>query len=72
LPGKVEKIIKSADPTAPEKGQIAVEGAEELHREVRINNMLKDENGEEVALKEGAKVDVTIEAEPKDTVKKNE
>jgi hypothetical protein len=34
--------------------------------------VLKDENGEEVALKEGAKVDVTIEAEPKDTVKKNE
>ena len=72
LPGKVEKIIKSPDPTAPEKAQIAVEGAEELYREVRINNVLKDENGEEVAMKEGAKVDVTIEADPKDIIKKNE
>ena len=30
--------------------------------------MLKDENGEEVALKEGDKVDVTIEADPKDVL----
>jgi hypothetical protein len=72
LPGAVEKIIKSPDPTAPEKAQITVEGAEELYREVRINNVLKDENGEEVAMKEGAKVDVTIEADPKDIIKKNE
>jgi hypothetical protein len=72
LPGKVEKIIKSADPTAPEKAQIAVQGAEELCREVRINNVLKETKMARVALKEGAKVDVTIEAEPKDTVKKNE
>jgi hypothetical protein len=34
--------------------------------------VLKDENGEEVALREGAKVDVTIEANPKDIIKKNE
>jgi hypothetical protein len=31
---------------------------------------LKDEKGEEVALKEGAPVDVTIEADEKDTTKK--
>jgi hypothetical protein len=72
LPGTVEKIIKSPDPEAPEKAQITVEGAEELYREVRINNVLKDENGEEVALKKGAKVDVTIEADPKDIIKKND
>jgi hypothetical protein len=72
LPGTVEKIIKSPDPTEPEKAQIAVEGAEELYREVRIHNVLKDENGDEVALKAGAKVDVTIEADAKDTTKKKE
>jgi hypothetical protein len=66
----VEKIIKPPDPTEPEKAQIAVEGAEELYREVRIHNVLKDENGDEVALKAGAKVDVTIEADVKDTTKK--
>jgi predicted DNA-binding antitoxin AbrB/MazE fold protein len=31
---------------------------------------LKDEKGEEVALKEGARVDVTVEADKKDTTKK--
>jgi hypothetical protein len=72
LPGTVEKIIKSADPTEPEKAQIAIEGAEELYREVRIDNVLKDKNGEAVALKEGAEVDVTIEADAKDTVKNKE
>jgi len=45
---------------------------EELYREVCINNVLKDENGEEVALKEGDKVDVTIEADPKDIIKETE
>ena len=72
LPGTVEKIIKSPDPTESEKAQIAVEGAEELYREVRIHNVLKDENGDEVALKAGAKVDVTIEADPKDIIKETE
>jgi hypothetical protein len=72
LPGTVEKIIKSPDPRSPEKAQITVEGGEDLYREVRINNVLINQNGEEVALKEGAKVDVTIEAEAKDTTKKKE
>jgi hypothetical protein len=67
LPGTVEKIIKSPDPNKPEKAQIAVEGADDLYREIRIENTLTKENGEEVRLKEGAEVDVTIEAEPEAT-----
>ena len=70
LPGTVEKIIKPPHPNEPEKAQINVEGAEELYREIRLVNTLKDENGEEVAIKEGARVDVTIEADKKDTIKK--
>ena len=70
LPGTVEKIIKPIDPREPEKAQVAVEGAEELYREIRIDNTLKDEKGDEVVLKEGARVDVTIEADKKDTTKK--
>jgi predicted DNA-binding antitoxin AbrB/MazE fold protein len=72
LPGTVEKIIKSPDPNEPEKAQIAIEGAEELYREVRIDNVLKNQNGEKVALNEGAEVDVTIEADEKDTTQKRE
>ena len=67
LPATVEKIIKSPSPSEPEKAQIAVEGADNLYKELRIENTLIDENGEKVSLKQGAEVDVTIEAEPEAT-----
>jgi len=67
LPATVEKIIKSPSPSEPEKAQIAVEGADNLYKELRIENTLIDENGGKVSLKQGAEVDVTIEAEPEAT-----
>lgn len=67
LPGIVEKIITPLVPTEPEKAQIAVEGADHLYREIRVENRLKDESGKTVALKPGAEVDVKIEAEPQAT-----
>jgi hypothetical protein len=67
-PGVVEKIIKPVVPDQPEKAQIAVEGADHLYREIRIENTLVDDEGKEVKLKEGAEVDVIVEADPKDTV----
>ena len=70
LPGTVEKIIKSPFPSEPEKAQIAVEGADHLYREIRIENTLTDANGDEVSLKPGAHVEVTVEAEPEDTTNK--
>jgi hypothetical protein len=70
-PGTVEKIIKSPFPQEPEKAEIAVEGADHLYREIRIENTLQDDKGNEVKLKVGAQVDVTVEADPKDTVPKN-
>ena len=69
LPATVEKIIKSPSPNEPEKAQIAVEGADHLYRELRIENTLMDENGDKVRLKQGAEVEVTIKAEPDDTTK---
>lgn len=70
-PGVVEKIIKPVVPDEPEKAQIAVEGADHLYREIRIENTLVDEKGKEVKLKEGAEVEVIVEADPKDTLPKN-
>ena len=70
LPGTVEKIIKSAIPNEPAKAQIAVEGADHLYREIHIDNTLTRENGEEVSLKPGAQVEVTVEAEAKATTPK--
>lgn len=72
LPGTVEKIIHSIDPDEPDKAQIAVDGAEELYREIRIENRLQDEAGNEVCLKRGAEVEVTIAAESEATVPKEE
>ena len=62
LPGTVDKVIKSPDPSEPDKAQIVVEGADELYREIRIDNALQTDKGEEVALKPGTDVDVTVEA----------
>jgi len=62
VPGQVEKIIPSPDPREPEKAQINIEAAEPLYREVRVENTLKDKEGNVVKLKKGAKVAVTIEA----------
>jgi hypothetical protein len=70
LPGTVQKIIKTPNPKAPEQAEIVVQNAEELYREIRVENTLVNEKGEEVGLKPGAPVEVTIEANEKDTVKK--
>ena len=65
LPGKVEKVIKPLHPSLPEKAQISIEGADDLYREIRVENVLTDEHGQKVALKEGAEVRVTVEGERK-------
>jgi hypothetical protein len=65
--GTVKKVIKHPDPREPEKAEIAVEGADHLYREIRIENRLEDGDGRKVKLKQGAHVDVTVEAEEKDT-----
>jgi len=70
--GTVEKIIQSPLPHEPEKAEITVEGADELYREIRIENTLEDEKGHKVKLKEGASVEVIVEADLKDTVPKKQ
>jgi len=61
LRGKVEKVIPSKHPTQPEKAQIELHDAEDLYREIRIENVLTDEVGNKDRLKTGDDVDVTIE-----------
>lgn len=68
LPGKVEKIVKPVGPAEPEKAEISIEGGDTLYREIRIDNSLTDENGNEVRLKKGAEVEVTVEADKDATV----
>src|ERR1022692_5306502 len=65
LPGTVDKIIPSPSANQPEKAQIAVDEADDRHRDLLIENTLTDENGDDVKLKKGAHVEVTVTAEPK-------
>ena len=72
LPATVEKIIKSPDPKMPEKAQINIErGAEPLYQEIRIENTLKDSQGRDVKLKEGATVAVKVEAHDSGVIRKD-
>lgn len=68
--GRVQKIIRPLYPSQPEKAEISVEGADHLYREIRIDNAMEDENGKTVKLKEGAEVNVVIEADKTDTTEK--
>jgi hypothetical protein len=70
--GSVRKIVKPVVPSEPEKAEIEIHGADDLYKELRIENTLEDAKGHKVKLKKDAEVDVTIEADAKDTVPKDE
>ena len=68
--GTVEKIIKPVSPMEPEKAQITIPEADDLYREVRVENVVTDESGEKAGLKPGAEVDIIVEADSSATMKK--
>lgn len=61
LRGTVEKVIKSDH--SPEKAQITIHDAEHLYREIRVENEFTDGDGAKASLKQGADVDVIVEAD---------
>jgi ribonucleotide reductase beta subunit family protein with ferritin-like domain len=69
--GTVQKVIKPVLKDEKEKAQIHIDGAEELYREIRVENELKDESGSKSRLEEGAEIDVILEADA-DALKKPE
>jgi hypothetical protein len=64
VPGTVAKIVSSRGPSRPEKAQITVDGPDRRYRDLRIENALTDGHGDDVKLKKGAHVEVTVAAEP--------
>jgi hypothetical protein len=60
MPGTVDKIIPSPHSNQPERAEIAIDGADHRYRDLRIENTLTDENGDDVRLKKGAHVEVTV------------
>ena len=71
-PATVRKIIKPIAPGQPEKAEIAVHDADDLYKEIRIENTLEDSKGVKVKLKAGADVEVIVEADVKDTTPKTD
>jgi len=69
MQGTVQKVIKPSVPGQPEKAQIDIHGADDLYREIRIENVVSGENGEKSRLKAGAEVDVIVEADSSATTK---
>ena len=49
LKGTVEKVVKWKDEA--EKAQIGINGADHLYREIRVENVLADEKGQETKLR---------------------
>ena len=70
LRGTVAKVVKPLHPHQPEKAEIIIHEADDLYREIRVDNELVDEDGEKAALKPGAEVDVIVEADSDATMKK--
>jgi hypothetical protein len=63
LQGIVEKVIKPAFPGESEKAQIVVHEADDLYKEIRVENALTDDHGHKERLRPGEEVAVTLEAD---------
>jgi hypothetical protein len=72
LKGTVQKIIQPLQPNQSEKAQIDIQEADDLYREIRVENIVTDDRGEKASLKPGAEVDVIVEADSSATLKKPE
>jgi hypothetical protein len=64
MAGTVDKIIQFRTPRWQETAQISIEG-EPRYRELRVENSLTDEHGDEVKLEKGTRVEVTVTVEEK-------
>jgi len=60
----VRKVIQS--PGQSEKAEIDIHDAEDLYKEIRVENTLTDEQGKKATLKEGDSVEVIIEKDSED------
>lgn len=64
LHGSVKKVIRAALPNETEKAEIQIEEADVLYKEIRIENVVTDEDGKKDVLKQGEDVDIVVETDP--------
>jgi hypothetical protein len=69
VPAVVNKVLPAKYPNTPDKVEVSISAADPLFKEVRLENALNTPDGQTVALRGGARLDVTFEAEIADTVK---
>ena len=67
VPAVVTKIVKPALEGQPAKIEISISQADDLFREIRIENNFTDFDGGSVALTNGSLLDVTFEAQTQKT-----
>jgi hypothetical protein len=60
MSGTVDRIIPSPRPSQPKQANIIVDVPDKRYRDLRIENTLTDEHGDDVSLKKGAQVEVTF------------
>lgn len=70
LTGVVRKLLPHTHPNEPERVEITISDADDLFREIRIPNLFTGLDGGSVGLKNGAAVDITLEADAQDAVKR--
>ena len=62
--GTVYKIVPPSGPNETEKAQITVDVPDRGYRNLRVENALTDEHGDDVKLKKGGHVQVTVIEDP--------
>jgi hypothetical protein len=62
VPGVVRRIVPPNRLGQPEAAEIGLDAPDERNRDLRIENTLTNEHGQDVKLKRGARVDVNITA----------
>jgi hypothetical protein len=67
VPAVVTKIVKPAFEGQPPKVEISISQADDLFREIRIENNFTNVDGGPVASANGARLDVAFEAETRKT-----
>ena len=72
LHGTVKRVIRPTYSSGKEKAEIDIREAEDLYREIRVENELTNEEGEKASLKQGAEVDIILEADSDSIMKKPE
>lgn len=63
MPAVVNKVLKQFSPSGMEKVEISILDADDLFREIRVENLLTDGKGNMLALQPGVHLDVRLEAD---------